>query len=160
MAERLAAKYGAALGIPDLKLSSAGTRALVDQPIHRHARRVLELRGGDSSNFSSRQFTAKQASQADLILTMTLAHREAVLELAPRTLKRVFTLGEAARLAERADVRDLQELAHFRCELERDDFDDVADPIGHELDAFEACGSQIADLVQPVLELCRRRVLH
>jgi protein-tyrosine phosphatase len=71
---------------------------VVGYPVQPNAALVLEKLGGDASGFAARQLTSRIASDADLVLTMTRAHRDAVLELAPHRLHRTFTLREAARL--------------------------------------------------------------
>jgi protein-tyrosine phosphatase len=155
-AERLAAAYATELEISDFIAGSAGTRAVINHPIHPDAAPVLEKLGGDASNFAARQLTPRIASDADLVLTMTQAHRAAVLELAPRQLRRTFTLIEAARLAAEFGPDDLSDLPRLRAHLPADEALDITDPIGQDPDVFSAVGSQIAELLPPVLELCKR----
>ena len=154
-AERLAAAYAARSQIPDFRASSAGTRAVVAHPIHRDAARVLQQMGGDASNFAARQLTSKIASGADLVLTMTRSHRDTVLQLAPLQLNRTFTLSEAARLALEFNARSVADLADLRPQLDARDLIDIPDPIGQGREIFTTIGSQIADLLPPILELCR-----
>jgi protein-tyrosine phosphatase len=156
-AERLAAAYAARCQIPDLTASSAGTRALVQHPIHHESARVLEELGGDPSDFAARRLTPRIASAADLILTMTRAHRDSVLELAPQRLQRTFTLTEAFILATECDAQSVADLSANRPQLAGHDTPDISDPIGQDAEIFEAVGSQIADLLPPILELCRRQ---
>lgn len=156
MAERLAVAYSQHLALPDLLISSAGTRGMVGHPIHPHAATVLEQLGGDPSDFSARKLTMRVATEADLVLTMTREHRQAVLELAPRQLHKTFTLAEAARLASEHDSGSVAELATLRSHSPASKAYDVADPIGQSLDVFASIGSQIAELLPPVLELCQR----
>jgi protein-tyrosine phosphatase len=87
---------------------------------------------------------------------MTRAHRDAVLELAPRQLRRTFTLTEAAELIARFDPAGVGDLAGLRPQLRADDVADVADPIGQSPEVFARVGSQIAALVEPIVEFCRR----
>jgi len=155
MAERLAAAYAARFQLPDFKASSAGTRAVIAQPIDHRAALVLGELGGEVSNFAARQLTSRIASDADLVLTMTKAHRDTVLELAPRQLPRTFTLSEAARLASECGARTVADLAALRPQLAAQDLPDVPDPIGQSSEFFAMVGSQIADLLPPILELCR-----
>lgn len=150
-AERLVTR----LQVPGLRASSAGTRAVIGHPIHDNAAQVLEGLGGDASNFVARQLTSKIASDADLVLTMTKAHRDTVLELAPRQLHRTFTLTEAAQLAVLDDASTVADLSALRSRVATREVADVPDPIGREADVFAAVGSQIADLLAPILELCR-----
>jgi protein-tyrosine phosphatase len=117
---------------------------------------VLEQLGGDVSDFAARQLTAKIASNADLILTMTKAHRDAVLELAPRQLKRTFTLSEAAQIASEFNPPDIATLAALRPRIAGVETSDIPDPIGQSSMIFEEVGARIANHLSPVLETCRR----
>jgi protein-tyrosine phosphatase len=155
MAERLAAAHSAQFQIPDFRASSAGTRAVTAHPIHHNAALVLEKLGGDVSDFAARQLTSKIASNADLVLTMTRAHRDTVLELAPHKLQTTFTLSEAAQLATDHKAH-IAHLAALRPTLAARQVADIPDPIGQSAEFFEMVGSQIADLLPPILELCRR----
>jgi protein-tyrosine phosphatase len=155
-AERLATAFGSRLELPGFRASSAGTRAVVADPVHPDAALVLEKLGGDASNFAARQLTARIASDADLVLTMTRAHRDAVLELAPHRLHTTFTLSEASRLVSECDARSVADLAALRPQLVVDETSDILDPIGQGPEYYSTIGSQIADLVPPILELWRR----
>jgi low molecular weight protein-tyrosine phosphatase len=128
---------------------------VIAHPIHDEAARVLETLGGDVSDFAARQLTSKIASDADLVLTMTRAHRDAVLELAPRQLHRTFTLSEAARLVSEHNARNVADLVALRPRLAADELMDIPDPIGQSREIFAMIGSQIAEILPPVLELCR-----
>lgn len=154
IAERLAAAYGARLQIPGFITSSAGTRAVVGHPVHDDAARVLEKMGGDTSHFAARQLTPRIASEPDLILTMTRAHRDTVLELAPQRLRTTFTLDEASRLASGPEVLDLADLAAHRPHVAG--HRDIPDPIGKDPKFFANVGSQIAERLTPLMELFRR----
>ncbi|MGW0161216.1 arsenate reductase/protein-tyrosine-phosphatase family protein [Mycobacterium sp. NPDC003323] len=156
-AERLAIAYCDRVGIVDTTASSAGTRALVGHPIHPDAQSVLERLGGSASEFAARRLSAKVASRAELILTMTRTHRDSVLEVAPHKLHRTFTLVEAARLVQEAGAHSVDALANLRPQLAGSESLDITDPIGQSPEVFEAVGRQIADLLPQVLELCRPR---
>ena len=91
-----------------LTVESAGTAAAVGRAMHPHSVEVLEEMGGDSRHFRSRQLTAEMVRAADLVLTMTRAHRRTVLELDARGLRRTFTLSEAAGLARVAAVEEVR----------------------------------------------------
>ena len=143
----------------DIIVSSAGTRAEVGHPIHEKAASVLKKHGGDPTTFAARRLDLRTLRQIDLVLPMTRAHREAVLELAPKKLHRTFTLAEAAWLATEFDARTLADLATLRPQLRGDEVVDIPDPIGQSSEVFSSVGAQIADLLPPVLELCRRSVV-
>lgn len=154
-AERLATAHASAQDISDFVSSSAGTRALIGHPIHPDAEKVLESLGGNPIGFTARQLTPKVAGIADLILTMTQRHRDTVLELVPHKLHRTFTLAEASQLVTECGARTVAELANLRPQLASREVPDIADPIGQSAEVFEAVGEQIADLLLPVVELCR-----
>lgn len=154
-AERLAAAYCARTGIAGVTTTSAGTRAMVAHPIHVDAALTLANLGGDPSKFAARRLTPKVAAAADLVLTMTRAHRTSVLEVAPHKLHRTFTLVEAARLITEYGAQQIDALANLRSQLAGDAPLDIPDPIGQSPDVFVAVSQQIAELLPPVLELCR-----
>lgn len=156
MAERLAVAQGARLRIRGLKTSSAGTRAVIGNPIHPDAADVLMSLGGEASDFAARRFTPRVASDADLVLTMTRAHRDAVLELAPRLFRRTFTLTEAFWMTSDHQPIDIAHMAALRPQLRSDKLSDVQDPIGRSPEVFREVGSQIANLLPPILDTCRR----
>jgi protein-tyrosine phosphatase len=156
IAERLSVLFAERLQVPDFAASSAGTRALVGHPIHPESVRVIESLGGDASNFSARRLTTKVASGADLILTMTREHSNIALETAPRQLRRTFTLAQAARLVTDFAPASVADLGALRPHLAANERWDVGDPIGQSPEFFAEVGAQIADLLPPILELCRR----
>ncbi len=131
---------------------------MIGHPIHREAAVVLNKLGGNASDFAARQLTSKIASAADLIIAMTSAHRDVVLEAAPRQLRRTFTLIEAAKLASMDEAKTVRDLAALRPRLSAVEKADIPDPIGQNPAVFATVGSQIADLLPPILELCRRTV--
>jgi len=131
---------------------------VIGHPIHRDAAVVLEKLGGDASGFAARQLKPKIASSADLIIAMTSVHRDIVLEAAPRQLSRTFTLTEAATLASMDGAETLADLAALRPLLTANEMADISDPIGQSPEAFAAIGSQIANLLPPILEVCRRSI--
>lgn len=129
---------------------------MIGHPIVQNAALVLESMGGDSTNFAARQLTSRIALDADLVLTMTRAHRDAVLEIAPQQLQKTFTLSEAARLASEPEARTAADLATLRPQVATQELPDVPDPIGQSAEFFSAVGSRIAGLLPPILELCQR----
>lgn len=168
LAERLGRAYlNQLLGddAADIRLMSAGTRAVVGSAMHPDTALVLRGFGADAGPFRARHLIEFHAAEADLVLTMTRAHRDAVLRLAPRSLARTFTLREAAELLTllgddfepdgldlatraRALVKALAEIRSWRTPH---DADDVPDPIGRPLEAHDEAGGLIADALLPIL---------
>ena len=98
MAERLLQAGLDAVAPGEFEVRSAGTGALVGSGIEPHVAGFVNVFGGDSANFASRQLTAEILQGQDLVLALSRAHRSKVMELAPGLLRRTFTLRELARL--------------------------------------------------------------
>ena len=126
--------------------------------MHTEAALVLENLGGDPSGFIARQLTPPIAAAADLVIAMTTTHRNDVLELAPRQLRKTFTLTEASMLASDHDTSTVSDLAALRPRLAGRSVDDIPDPIGRNAEYFADIGARIAALLPPIIELCRRSV--
>jgi protein-tyrosine phosphatase len=156
IAERLAGLYATQLEIPNFVASSAGVQAVVGHSMHRYASVVLESYGVDPSGFVARQFTTKLASNVDLVLTMSMSHRDAVLERVPALLQKTFTVSEARSLAVLSGVESIADMARKRAFVSPSDHVDIADPIGGGVDTFESVGAQIAEAVRPIIEFCGR----
>lgn len=119
---------------------------------------MLEGLGGDPTGFAARQLTMKVASQADLVVAMTRAHRDKVLGLAPKLLRRTFTIAEAALIAQHPDARTIADLAGLRPHMATQALEDVPDPIGQASEVFSEVGAQIAALLPPIMDLCARSI--
>lgn len=148
---------------------SAGTGALVGEPIQPSAARLLSGVGADVAAFEAQDVTTALVQTADLVLAMTRRHRSIVAQLAPKSLPRLFTLRELVRLARSAAeggwdgpsrpvprLLSLVEAARGQRGIapatEADD--DVPDPYGgpdagYEL-AFALIESAVSDLARPI----------
>lgn len=154
---------------PTVAVSSAGTHALVGQPVSPPMARLLEDGGTDSTVFVARRLTEALLKPADLVLTMTRAHRTDVMDLRPAAVRRTFTLREFARLIQGAGRTSLPDgdvverlraaipLAASRRRQVLDPVnDDVADPYRQSTKVYiEALGEirqaveAIAEVIQP-----------
>lgn len=140
--------YAEELGITNLTAESAGTAAVAGESMEATAAQVLEGLGGDPNEFSAQPLTADLAAEADLVLTMTEDHRDQVLALAPDQVEKTFTLKEAARLAEVAGAKTVEDLASARPRHESNGSpEDIPDPIGQDEETYLNVGSEIADLL-------------
>ncbi len=102
-AERLLA---ARLG-PTVRVSSAGTRAIVGWSIAGPMVARLRQAGLPTVRFAARQLQASMVAEADLVLAMSRGHRAEAVRLAPETAERSFTLLEFGRLIELLRPEDL-----------------------------------------------------
>ena len=121
MAERLL-QAGLDQAVPGgFVVASAGTRAMVGDPMQPLSADIVRTFGGNPDNFAARQLTPKILRGVDLVLTMTSAHRGEVLQLDASLLKRTFTIREFARML---DVLDQRAAASGGSAPARDDDDD------------------------------------
>lgn len=135
--------------VPGLEVSSAGTHALVGEPMQPFALATLAGRGIDGSAFRARQLTAELVEGADLVLAASREHRAAAVTLVPRAAARSFTVRELDRLLSAATEPTADLLAAARAQRglvrpERPEDDDVADPIGGPESGYVAC-AQLLD---------------
>ncbi|MET4589407.1 low molecular weight phosphatase family protein [Arthrobacter sp. 754] len=86
-------------------VTSAGTRAMVGDPMQPLSGDIVRTYGGNPDGFVSRQLTSKILRGVDLVLTMTSGHRGEVLQLDASLLKRTFTIREFARMLDVLDDR-------------------------------------------------------
>ena len=153
LAERLLA-----LRAPGIEVGSAGTHARNGMAMHPESARVLRALGGDPSGLASRLLTPAVLPGDDLVLGLTRAHRDAVVELAPRLWKRTFTLLEAAALASGGTT--IEGLARARlapgAPAPDDPALDIADPIGGPPELHDRVGAEISAAVDAVLGLVGR----
>jgi protein-tyrosine phosphatase len=88
------------------QVRSAGTHAMVGDPIQPPSAEIVRTYGGTAQGFAARQLTAKILRETDIVLTMTSKHRGEVLQLDASLLKRTFTIREFARMVEALEERD------------------------------------------------------
>lgn len=90
--------------LPRITVSSAGTYALVGEPIAPRMVALLRERGIETTTFSARMLTTQMLKQANLVLTMTRAQRGAVAVIHPPVVRRAFTLREFAAILSPPDA--------------------------------------------------------
>ncbi|WP_127792770.1 low molecular weight phosphatase family protein [Agromyces sp. LHK192] len=81
------------------EVSSAGTRAMVGEPMTPEAMDALAALGVEPMPHRARQLTDALIRGSELILTATRAHRAEVASLVPAAARRAYTLREFARVA-------------------------------------------------------------
>ncbi|MGD7733876.1 hypothetical protein ACQCX5_13095 [Propionibacteriaceae bacterium G57] len=91
-----------ALG-PSVRVRSAGTGALVGRAVDPQMASLLQSDKLDHAGFRARQLAEDELRGAGLVLAMDLDHRSAIVELAPATVRRTFTLLEFADIVGQLD---------------------------------------------------------
>lgn len=153
------------------EVASAGTHAMVGNPVDPGSAGILDLRGVDSSAFAARQITERMLDDIDIVLPLEVAHRKLVLSYSPRHLKRAFTLKELARLLDSAEAREpwTQRLAGLTTPEERwaalpshlarerglsrakDGADDIADPYRRPQEVFDRMAAEVDTAVERIV---------
>jgi protein-tyrosine phosphatase len=82
-------------GIP---ITSAGTGAVVAADIEQATGEQMRRLGADVTGFAARAVTPQLLDSAELVLTMTRAHRGEVARMRPAAMRRIFALGDFADL--------------------------------------------------------------
>ena len=86
-----------ALADTSIEVTSAGTGALVDHPIHESSARRLDAAGVPSSDFAARQLTPEMVKAADLIVAATREHVGGAALLRRRPCARGFCAARPSR---------------------------------------------------------------
>jgi protein-tyrosine-phosphatase len=123
-----------------LRLASAGTAGLAGYPMDDLMSRELGARGVSSAGFAGRLLVRPMISRADVILTMERDHREAVVRESPKSVWRVFVLGQFTRIATQLpqELHGAELLGALRdVHLPPLPEDDVRDPVGRGPDCNE-----------------------
>lgn len=147
------------LGIP---VSSAGILGWNEGPAVDEAVAALAERGVELNGHVSRRIDGDLIREADLVLTMTSDHADAVRLRAPEVPERVFVLGEFVRLAERAGARGEQALPDWvrRVDAERpaerrraSPGDEIPDPLGEPAEVYRTLAVRLDEATRRIAAL-------
>jgi protein-tyrosine phosphatase len=136
-----------ALGAP-VRIITAGTHVVENQPTSRRTRDALTALSLDASGHRSRQLNDADLDAADLVIAMAAEHVHYVRRRHPRAADRTATLSWLARHL----ASGPRPLAARVGELALADVDpalqgDVDDPAGGEAPVYTACAVQLSELV-------------
>lgn len=169
--EELRARFG----VDDAwTIDSAGTDVDPGRPMHRFASQVLRDRSIPVTEHAAAAASVGRLQAANLVLTASRRHRGWVVTQAPAVLGRTFTILQFARLADQVaeiagpDPSELGQQLVAAAKLARagmqpvatPDLDDVNDPIGRPLEAFEACADTLSDAIRRILRPLRLEPSH
>lgn len=79
-------------------VASAGTSALVGDGMEEESAELMAHFGGTAGGFVSRQLEEAMLTESSIVLPLTVEHRDAIIRMSPRMLKRAYTLVEFARI--------------------------------------------------------------
>jgi protein-tyrosine phosphatase len=143
-------------------VGSAGTHALVGEPVAERMRRRMGEDAPAGADFRARQVTSAMLAQASIVVTAEREHRWWVTHLEPSCAPRTFTLKQTARLLrsylEVPEPRDVGRVADLVARLHDarghggagSDDDDIADPWKRSTWAYRRAAKQIDAALQPM----------
>lgn len=174
MAEGLFRDMAVKAGI-DAEVRSAGVAAFDGDRISHHSATILRKRGLPADGTSS-TLTKKHIAWADLILTMSLSHKRALVQRHPEAIEKTYTLREyVERDEESATALTAQEKLVAEMELKRslgqtvpaEDYSklrelqrqtpdyDIADPFGGSLDTYQATAAEIEASLRKLIDMLK-----
>ena len=138
--------------VPGLKLSTSGTHVIEGMPMSWRTRDAIAALDIPVPDHRSRQATAAELDNADLVIALAREHVSWMRRTHPRAAAHTATLKRLARdlaagpgpLGERLEPLRLDE-------VELEPWEDVVDPAGGDLDVFLACAREIADLLHEII---------
>ncbi len=125
MASALARKILEERGRQEIQVSSAGIAAFPGEQASREAVQAMSEMGICLRDHRAARLTPEDVREADLVLTMTAAHRDFIKKLVPQCSEKIFTLAGYAGTGP----------------------EDVPDPLGYPLGAYRKCARKLEELI-------------
>lgn len=138
---------------PDLGVASAGTLVIEGCPLSTRTRAGFESIELAVPNHRSRQARAEHLEASDLVVALAPEHVGWVRRELPLVADRTLTLLRIHR-----DLRPGPEPIAGRvaeldpASVELGDWEEIVDPGGLEVDAYQACAAEIRDLMHDLLD--------
>lgn len=133
-----------------LRFTSAGSHAVEGNPAASRSVAAASARGANLERHHARELTRRRVSAADLILCMAAEHRPYVLAFDRSAARRTFLLASFTRAASQWAwlASSPAKLVGMAAEHVRELPDDeIADPLGHPMDAYSSCAERLDGLV-------------
>lgn len=130
-------------------VESAGTAVPCPEAASPNAVTVLKEQWGiDLESHRSRELSSQLVERADLILTMTRSHKDAVLLKYPQMASKVFTLKEYV-----LDQKPFHSMEAFNYSL------DISDPYGMSLEIYKKCALEVKTAIDKLVSLLKKSPL-
>lgn len=121
----------------NIHVKSAGIAANNGQTASRHAREVIKELGADDQH-QAKQATEELLNWADLILTMTVGHKQFLIAQKPEITPKIYTLKELV-LVQGADSQQVPSSL------------DIIDPYGQDLATYRRTAEEISEFLEYLL---------
>lgn len=120
-------------GIQDIEVLSAGIAAFPGDPASFQAVEAMKEYGIDLSGHKASFLTHELVKEADLILTMTEAHKRRIVSMVPQAAEKTFTLKEYTRTCAEEGL-------------------DIHDPFGQDVAVYRQCAAELKEELLRVVE--------
>jgi protein-tyrosine phosphatase len=138
--------------VPGLTVTTSGTHVIEGMPMSWRTRDAIESLGLPVPNHRSRQATAQELDNADLVIALAREHVMWMRRVHPTAAPRTATLKRLVRDLPDDDGPLFERLARLRVhEVQLEPGEDVLDPAGGDLDVFLDCAKEIADLLHQLI---------
>ena len=111
-----------------INIETAGINVYVPTPASENAVKIMEEMDIDISDHISRQVTKEDIENADLVLVMTLSHRNTLIDLYPQFSDKIYTIPEYAYGSD----------------------DEILDPFGGDEDEYRECANELKEAIDVV----------
>ena len=111
-----------------INVESAGINVYVPTPASENAVKIMEEMDVDISDHVSRQVTKEDIENADLVLVMTLSHRNTLIDLYPQFSDKIYTIPEYAYGSD----------------------DEISDPFGGDEDEYRECAKELKEAIDVI----------
>lgn len=173
IAEHLMRSKAAHAGVA-IEVDSAGVAAAEGIPISEHASIVLKNRGIESHEKRAKSVSEKLLQWADVVLTMTMAHKERLIQMFPDAMDHIYTLKEYAQEnhSNRHEAKALEQELQMKLAMSKpiteDEkkqlselvhafmAEDVLDPFGGSVEVYEETAQELDALLDRVLERLKK----
>lgn len=133
---------------PHVKVTTAGTHVVEGMPMSWRTRDALTGVGGPVEGHRSAQMRDADASDADVIVALAREHVAYVRRTHPQAAAKTATLRRLARDLPKVEGPLSERLAALQlADVELEAWEDVEDPAGGELEVFQACATEILELI-------------
>jgi protein-tyrosine-phosphatase len=138
--------------VPGLKLSTSGTHVIEGMPMSWRTRDAIAALDIPVPDHRSRQATAAELDNADLVIALAREHVSWMRRVHPKAAAHTATLKRLARDLPAGAAPLGERLAALRLDkVELEPWEDVVDPAGGDLDVFLECAREIATLLHEII---------
>jgi protein-tyrosine-phosphatase len=138
--------------VPGLHVTTSGTHVIEGMPMSWRTRDAITSLGLPVPDHRSRQATQIELDNADLVIALAREHVMWMRRVHPTAAPRTATLKRIARDLPDGPAPLFERVAtmHWH-EARLEEWEDVYDPAGGDVDVFLDCAREIADLLHQVI---------